>query len=357
MKTTQIVMPKSAGMIFRASILLLAFFALGCAGNRSEQTQIYDAQSYRALLDAELPYEAEVYEAQFVQAVEPPQLRYAVMPENPRLGYPVTIGVTAGFDVETASLMAGTRRLGRARFFPVECENGSWSFKATVLTVPTTASAGQMTIVLETSAGPVVQIPLEVAARAFPSETIQMTQAMAGIQADMSPQRIAESEHLWAVLNRVGSEAHFFDYFVRPVESTRRTSIFGARRVFVNANGTRSTSIHAGIDYGVPTGTPVFASGGGRVVLARDRIVSGKSVIIEHLPGVFSIYYHLDSIGVIEGDMIQAGQILGLSGNTGFSTGPHLHWELRVFGENTDPDALVARPLLDRTAFLSKLRP
>jgi len=226
---------------------------------------------------------------------------------------------------------------------------------ATILTVPTTAGAGPMSISLETAEGPAGEIALEVAPREFRSETITVNQAMAAIQADDSEERAEQARHLWEVLGSVGDEAHFFGAFARPVTSTRRTSVFGSRRVFVNAAGGSSTSIHAGIDYGVPTGTPVFASGGGRVALARDRIVSGKSVVIEHLPGVFSIYYHLDSIGVSEGDMVAAGAVLGLSGNTGFSTGPHLHWEVRVFGDNTDPDAIVARPLLDTGAILDKM--
>jgi len=285
----------------------------------------------------------------------PVYLRYAAVPENPRPGDPVTIGVRYGLGIETAALIVGERRFGPSVFFPVSCETGAVTFAATVLTVPTTAAAGPATIVLETAEGVAAEIPVEVAPRGFPYETIRLTPVMAGIQRDVSPQRVAESEHLWAVLRSVGSEAHFFCYFVRPVESTRRTSLFGARRVFVNADGGRSTSIHAGIDYGVPTGTPVFASGAGRVVLARDRIVSGKSVIIEHLPGVFSVYYHLDRIYAAEGAMIETGEVLGLSGATGFATGPHLHWELRVFGENTDPDAFTARPLLDRDAFLAML--
>jgi len=276
------------------------------------------------------------------------------LPHDPRPGYPVTVAATRGFGIETASLMSGGRRLSGGTFFPVTCDEGR-DFLATVLTVPTTAAAGSAEIVLAAAGEPVMWLPLEIAPREFRSETIRMNNAMAGIQADQSAERTAQAQHLWAVLGRVGDETHFFGGFVRPVVSTRRTSIFGSRRVFVNANGTSSTSIHAGIDYGVPTGTPVFASGAGRVVLARDRIVSGRSVIIEHLPGVFSIYYHLDSIGVSEGDMIAAGAVLGLSGSTGFSTGPHLHWEVRVFGENTDPDALVARPLLDKNALSAKL--
>jgi murein DD-endopeptidase MepM/ murein hydrolase activator NlpD len=91
------------------------------------------------------------------------------------------------------------------------------------------------------------------------------------------------------------------------------------------------------------------------VVLARNRIVTGNSVIIEHLPGVYSLYYHLDSIDAAEGAIVAAGERLGLSGATGLATGPHLHWEIRVSGENTDPDILMARPVLDKDALLSRL--
>jgi murein DD-endopeptidase MepM/ murein hydrolase activator NlpD len=125
--------------------------------------------------------------------------------------------------------------------------------------------------------------------------------------------------------------------------------------VYRYSNGRTDTSIHAGIDYGVPTGTGVASCGPGKVVLARPRIVTGKSVILEHLPGVYSLYYHLDTIEVAEGAMVDTGTLLGRSGATGLATGPHLHWEIRVSGENTDPDAFISRPLLDKDAILSKI--
>jgi murein DD-endopeptidase MepM/ murein hydrolase activator NlpD len=78
-------------------------------------------------------------------------------------------------------------------------------------------------------------------------------------------------------------------------------------------------------------------------------------VIIEHLPGLYSLYYHLDKIHIAEGTLVEAGTLLGESGSTGLSTGPHLHWEIRVAGENADPDAFMARPVLDKAAILSKL--
>jgi murein DD-endopeptidase MepM/ murein hydrolase activator NlpD len=96
-----------------------------------------------------------------------------------------------------------------------------------------------------------------------------------------------------------------------------------------------------------PTGTPVFAPAAGRVAFAGDRIVTGKSVVLEHLPGLFSISYHLSEIAVREGDILEAGQPLGKVGMTGLATGPHLHWEVQVLGTPVDPDGFLRRAVLD----------
>ena len=115
-------------------------------------------------------------------------------------------------------------------------------------------------------------------------------------------------------------------------------------------------SIHTGIDYGVPKGAAVRACASGKVALARSRIVTGNSVVLEHLPGVYSLSYHLDSIKVSKGDLVDAGVLLGLSGATGLATGPHLHWEIRVSGEYSDPDAFMRRAVLDKDEILSNLK-
>ena len=333
------------GALVRALAVLFMFAALGCraAPGATAQTRPNQEEAKPELATVpEIP-------------PEPPRLRHAAIPENPSPGYPVAVGVNRGFGVDAAVLMKGGKKLGRATFFPIAGEGGKAPFDATLITIPSTAGSGPAIIVLEADGKPVAEIPIEVAQREFRSETIRLNQQMAGIQANNSQGRTEQARVLWDVLGRVGKEVHFIGGFVKPVDSERRTSVFGSRRVFVNAEGGTSTSIHAGVDFGVPLGTTVLSGGGGKVVLARDRIVTGKSIIIEHLPGVFSIYYHLDHIGVAEGEIVAAGSPIGRSGSTGFSTGPHLHWEVRVFGENTDPDALTAGPLIDRNAILAKL--
>jgi murein DD-endopeptidase MepM/ murein hydrolase activator NlpD len=287
--------------------------------------------------------------------------RYALIPENPRPGEPVTVGVSVNVDAFSAAIMMDGRRLAKALFFPVSSDGGRLPFVATVLTVPATTRAGMAVIAIEGAEGVIIEIPLMIKGRDFVSEVIELNATLTSIRADPDPRKDAEANLLWSILNRTTDDSvtigdnFYFGAFRPPVESTRRTSFFGDRRVFKYSNGSTDVSIHAGIDYGVPTGTIVSACGSGKVVLARDRIVTGKSVVIEHLPGVFSLYYHLDKIEVTEGMVIETGTRLGLSGATGLATGPHLHWEIRVFGENTDPDAFIARRILDKNAILSRM--
>lgn len=100
---------------------------------------------------------------------------------------------------------------------------------------------------------------------------------------------------------------------------------------------------HNGIDIGAPTGTSVWATSDGRVELAgfSDRGY-GNRVLVDHGNGVTSLYAHLSVIQVVAGDTLDQGQILGAVGSTGLSTGPHLHFEIRVAGEPRDP-----APILD----------
>ncbi|MCL1835938.1 MAG: M23 family metallopeptidase [Treponema sp.] len=282
-------------------------------------------------------------------------LRYAIIPDNPRPGEPVTIGIHEGGRAQVAVLMSDGRRLGKAAFFRIPAEGAKQAFWAAILAVPSTAKAGAASVVIEGPAGVVAVIPLNIAGREFASETIELNPSLTAIRTEPDPQKAAESEKLWAILNRTGSEIHSFGTFSPPVQSTRRTSRFGSRRVYQYSNGSSDVSIHAGVDYGVPKGTAISACAPGRVVFAGYRIVTGNSIIVEHLPGVYSLYYHLDSIEAAEGDLVAAGTLLGQSGATGLATGPHLHWEIRVFGENADPDAFIARPILDKDAILSKI--
>jgi murein DD-endopeptidase MepM/ murein hydrolase activator NlpD len=266
--------------------------------------------------------------------------------------------------VTAALFNSQDKLLSQGKFFPLESpasdtkERTLW---AALLAVPSTVGAqtGYIRIqgLPENLPGQqeIGKIPFVIKDRDFTSEVIDLDQRNTEIRTVPDPQKTRETEELWNILSRTGREIYAEEAFVSPVTGTRRTSFYGDRRVFRYVSGSTDTSIHAGIDYGVGRGAPVSACAPGKVLLARPRIVTGNSVIIEHLPAVYSLYYHLDSIAVAEGDMVVPGTLLGESGSTGLATGPHLHWEIRVSGENTDPDACMARPLLDKQAILDKL--
>ncbi len=122
--------------------------------------------------------------------------------------------------------------------------------------------------------------------------------------------------------------------FRKPVQSNRITDPFGTRRSY---NGGASYSFHEGLDYGVPEGTPVYAPAPGVVGLAEKLFVRGGAVTIDHGLGVCSGYWHLSRIAVKPGQVVQSGDLIGYSGNTGLSNGPHLHFEIRIRGIPTNP--------------------
>lgn len=132
--------------------------------------------------------------------------------------------------------------------------------------------------------------------------------------------------------------------FTRPIsEEYPTTSPFGTRRSY---NGGPYSSYHAGQDFGAPGGIPIAAPAAGVVALADQLSVRGNAVILDHGRGIFSGYWHLSQISVEAGQIIQAGDLLGLVGTTGLSTGAHLHWELRVYGVAVDPMQFIEEPLL-----------
>ncbi len=118
-------------------------------------------------------------------------------------------------------------------------------------------------------------------------------------------------------------------------------SNFGQRRL----NNNVLASLHTGLDLRVPYGQPIRAANAGRVVMASDLYMGGKTVIIDHGLGVFSSYGHMSELRVKRGDAVKKGQTVGLCGSTGRSTGPHLHWSVRVLDARVDPEAMLRLPL------------
>jgi len=155
-----------------------------------------------------------------------------------------------------------------------------------------------------------------------------------------------------ATLRRIGKEAaelsrrfsrvtppRWRTPFLPPVEEYRPAN-FGDRRVI---NGDPRMP-HSGVDIRLPEGTPVRAIADGRVAFAGEQFFGGRSVVIDHGAGVFSVYYHLKEFAVAEGQAVSRGDRVGSVGATGRATGPHLHFGVRVPGGRVDPTRLFALP-------------
>lgn len=131
------------------------------------------------------------------------------------------------------------------------------------------------------------------------------------------------------------------DPFIAPIEGVA-TSGFGSPRRYVRGG---DVSHHQGSDIAAPEGTPIRSMNDGVVSVAGFYPIKGGLVVVDHGAEVSSLYFHQSSIGVEVGDHVRRGDVIGRVGSTGVSTGPHLHWEVRIGGLATDPHAWVGKIL------------
>ena len=145
-----------------------------------------------------------------------------------------------------------------------------------------------------------------------------------------------ENERVNAIVNEVSPTKHWEGSFAFPYDyfTDSFPSVFGTRR---NYNNTGYNFYHTGLDFYGGVGVEILAPAPGEVVLADDLIVRGKTTIIDHGWGVFTMYMHQSEIEVELGDQVSTGDLIGYVGATGRVTGAHLHWEVRVGGIPVEP--------------------
>jgi murein DD-endopeptidase MepM/ murein hydrolase activator NlpD len=124
--------------------------------------------------------------------------------------------------------------------------------------------------------------------------------------------------------------------WTRPLPGTV-VSPFGCRNIINDME----RSPHSGVDLKAAAGTPVKAANKGIVALVAEHFFSGKSIIIDHGGGIFSMYFHLSHISVRVGELVEKGHSIGLSGCSGRVTGPHLHFGIRLNGRRINPLTLI----------------
>lgn len=123
-----------------------------------------------------------------------------------------------------------------------------------------------------------------------------------------------------------------------PLASAGRfTSGYGGR---VNPI-THRQEFHSGVDLAAPMGTGILAANDGKVIFAGNRGTYGKAILVDHGGGVVTLYGHCSSFVASEGQMVNKGQIIARVGSTGYSTGPHLHFEVRINGKHVNPSGYI----------------
>jgi len=154
-----------------------------------------------------------------------------------------------------------------------------------------------------------------------------------------------EAELLRAIFSVVSPSWLGDGPFILPHQG-KLSAYFGDQRVY----NERVSSFHNGVDIIASWGEPVRAANSGRVVAASSFYLSGKTVVIDHGLGLFTSYNHLSRLLVRRGQEVRRGEIIGLVGSSGLSTGAHLHWSARIATARVDPLSLLALPFPTRTA-------
>lgn len=177
-------------------------------------------------------------------------------------------------------------------------------------------------------------LPFNVVETDFPTQELTVDNTDTQITEANSPAAYQQyNETIPPLFEQADNTVYWEGKFLWPVEGELNTE-YG---LFRYTNGSQTATRHPAIDIGAPRGTPVVAPAAGRVIFAAELLNTGNTLVIEHGDGLKSLFYHMDSLDVAEGDMVARGQPVGSVGSTGYSTGPHLHYEVRLFENSVNP--------------------
>jgi hypothetical protein len=182
------------------------------------------------------------------------------------------------------------------------------------------------------------EVPYSVIAVDRPADYLTLTASEASVLTPDASAREAEIRGLQFA--QFDPAPRWAQLFLRPVNG-EITTYFGQGR---SINGGPVGAFHTGVDLANDAGTPVQVTAPGRISWVGAMPIRGNSVIVDHGAGVKTGYHHLSEISSTIGQQVAAGEVIGLVGMSGLSTGPHLHWELTLWGVNVDPMTWLTTP-------------
>lgn len=242
---------------------------------------------------------------------------------------PVIRGETAVLLLETVTPV--TCSLRDYRGIPLPCHAQSDTQRVVLMGIHAMAEPGTYPITLTLATAGVTEtfaLPLVVDAGNYASEQLEFDPER---EALLASDAVKEETATLDALRPLSTTQRMWAYpFLEPLTGKPVTSLFGTRRAYGNTTG--FSSYHAGTDYAATIGTPVLAPADGVVILAQPLTVRGNAIMLDHGWGVLTGYWHLSEIKVQPGQQVKRGDVIGLVGHTGLSTGPHLHWEMWING-------------------------
>ena len=168
----------------------------------------------------------------------------------------------------------------------------------------------------------------------YPESVVETATKIGGLQSKLQIQQTSYREVYREALRNQEKLKHLPAIMPLSNSDLRRTGSGFGMRLHPILNIVR---MHEGMDFHAPTGTPVFASAYGRVKTVRFSETFGNYIEIDHGYGILSLYAHLSKMSVNRGEQVVRGQVIGNVGNTGLSSGPHVHYEVHVNGKEVDP--------------------
>jgi len=204
-----------------------------------------------------------------------------------------------------------------------------------ILGISVKEKPGNYDLVIDSHEGTFLKKKVKISERKFQITELLVTKELEekGITHSKIKEEVEkENKAIYEILQFFTPFPYFKESFVYPLEKIKVIGDFG------NIRKSGKVAIqHLGVDLEATTGTPVFAINDGVVKLSKELPNYGKTIIIDHGLGIFSLYLHLNEFKVSEGQKVKRGEIIALSGNTGYSISPHLHFSVKINGISVDP--------------------
>src|SRR5271157_1882048 len=268
-------------------------------------------------------------------AAHPSVSNWTVVNQPTRLvnGMPVLFRVTTPKPVRTLS----GNWLGHEIAFSFDVSHRSW-FALAGVSLETKPGTYPIELYAETTAGQAISFEkkIRVERQRYPRVLLKVPGRYTAPSPEEQRQIEQDKETKAEAFKTLSPGREWKGSFAAPVNAAI-SDVFGVERVF---NGSVQ-STHQGLDFRVSSGTSVAAVNRGRVILARPLFFEGNCVVIDHGQGLLTLYLHLSKFLVKEGDDVDQGQAIGLSGGTGRVTGPHLHLAVRWQGVYLNPQVLL----------------